>query len=173
MEAVEWIKLTLVGRSEDAEVLSAVMSMLDEGLLIEDLSDLSADSPYGEVLSCELAAADRTTCAVSVFLPADRPIAEAAAFVRERVAAVGACGRGGDRGHPRGGLGRELEALLSPDPLRPADRGARVGGLYPRRGGSVWRKIRPLRPSVSLAQAVVECHKIRQKPTKKQIIIYI
>lgn len=89
MEAVEWIKLTLVGRSEDAEVLSAVMSMLDEGLLIEDLSDLSADSPYGEVLSDELAAADRTACAVSVFLPADRPIAEAAAFVRERVAAVG------------------------------------------------------------------------------------
>lgn len=87
MEAVEWTKLTLVGKSEDAELLCAVMSMLDEGLLIEDLSDLSADSPYGEVLSEELASADRTACAVSVFLPAERSVAEAAAFVRERLAA--------------------------------------------------------------------------------------
>ena len=89
MEAVEWTKLTLVGKSADVEALSAVMSMLDEGLLIEDLSDLSADSPYGEVLSDELAAADRDGCAVSVFLPADRSVAEAAAFVRERVMAAG------------------------------------------------------------------------------------
>ena len=89
MEAVEWTKLTLVGKSADAEALTAVMSLLDEGLLIEDFSDLTADSPYGEVLSEELAAADREGCAVSVFLPADRSVAEAAAFVRERLAAVG------------------------------------------------------------------------------------
>ena len=89
MEAVEWTKLTLVGKSADAEALTAVMSLLDEGLLIEDFSDLTADSPYGEVLSDELAAADREGCAVSVFLPADRSVAEAAAFVRERIAEAG------------------------------------------------------------------------------------
>ena len=89
MEAVEWTKLTLVGKSADVEALTAVMSLLDEGLLIEDFSDLTADSPYGEVLSDELAAADREGCAVSVFLPADRSVAEAAAFVRERLAAAG------------------------------------------------------------------------------------
>ena len=88
METTEWTKLTLKGRCEDVEILSAVMSMLDEGLLIEDLSDLLGDSPYGEVLP-ELSEADRDTAAVSVFLPADRSLSEAATFVRERLAAVG------------------------------------------------------------------------------------
>ena len=88
METTEWTKLTLKGRCEDVEILSAVMSMLDEGLLIEDFSDLTGDSPYGEVLP-ELAADARNTAAVSVFLPADRSPAEAAAFVRERLSAVG------------------------------------------------------------------------------------
>ena len=88
METTEWTKLTLKGRCEDVEILSAVMSMLDEGLLIEDFSDLLGDSPYGEVLP-ELSEADRDTAAVSVFLPADRSLSEAATFVRERLAAVG------------------------------------------------------------------------------------
>lgn len=88
MDTAEWIRLTLTGKSADVEILSAVMSMLDEGLLIEDLSDLTGDSPYGEVLP-ELCEGDRESAAVSVFLPADRSVAEAAAFVRERLEAVG------------------------------------------------------------------------------------
>ena len=87
METTEWIKLTACGKSEDVEILSAVMLMLDEGIMIEDLSDLTADSPYGEVLSDELADAKAAGgAAVSVFLPSERNIAEAVAFVRERLA---------------------------------------------------------------------------------------
>ena len=89
MEHTEWTQLTLLGRARDLEVLTAVMSMLSEGLLIEDVSDLSGDSPFGEVISDELLAADRESAAVSVFLPAERSVPEAAAFVRERLAAVG------------------------------------------------------------------------------------
>ncbi len=90
MATAEWIQLTLAGRSEDTELLVAILSMLDEGILIEDLSDLTADSPYGEVLSEELAAADRTRVRVSVFLPtASSSPTEAAAFVRERLAEAG------------------------------------------------------------------------------------
>ena len=86
MENTEWIKLTACGKSEDVEILSAVMLMLDEGIMIEDLSDLTADSPYGEVLSEELSDAKREDgAAVSVFLPSDRNIAEAVAFLRERL----------------------------------------------------------------------------------------
>ncbi len=91
MENAEWTQLTLTGKSEDTELLSAILSMLDEGVLIEDLSDLTADSPYGEVLSEELATADRTKVRVSVFLPSSHPIAEAAAFVRERLAEASLC----------------------------------------------------------------------------------
>ena len=86
MENTEWIKLTVNGKSEDVEILSALMLMLDEGIMIEDLSDLTADSPYGEVLSDELADAPRDGAAVSVFLPSERNIPEAVAFLRERLA---------------------------------------------------------------------------------------
>ncbi len=89
MAIAEWTKLTLEGKSADVPMMAAVLSMLDEGLLIEDLSDLSADSPYGEVLSEELATADRESARVSVFLPADRPLSEATAFVRDRLAECG------------------------------------------------------------------------------------
>ena len=86
MENAEWIKLTATGRSSDVELLSAVMLMLDEGIMIEDFSDLTADSPYGEVLSDELAAVPRDRAAVSVFLPSERNIPEAVAFLRDRLA---------------------------------------------------------------------------------------
>lgn len=89
MAIAEWNKLTLEGKSADVPTMAAVLSMLDEGLLIEDLSDLSADSPYGEVLSEELATADRECAHVSVFLPADRPLTEVTAFVRDRLSACG------------------------------------------------------------------------------------
>ena len=86
MENTEWIKLTVNGKSEDVEILSAVMLMLGEGIMIEDLSDLTADSPYGEVLSDELADAKAANgAAVSVFLPSECNIAEAVSFVRERL----------------------------------------------------------------------------------------
>ena len=81
METTEWTKLTLKGRSEDVEILSAVMSMLDEGLMIEDYSDLSGDSPFGEVVSEELAARDREAAAVSVFLPTERVTPDLLSFV--------------------------------------------------------------------------------------------
>ena len=103
MDVAEWTKVTLTGKSEDVELLAAVMSLLDEGLLIEDFSDLSADSPYGEVLSDELSSVDRTRAAVSVFLPADRSVTEAAQFVRERLAAAG------------------IEAVLTTDGIREED----------------------------------------------------
>ncbi len=89
MDTCEWTKLTLTGKSADLEILTAVMSMLSEGLLIEDYSDLTGDSPFGEVVGEELLSLDREVAAVSVFLPSDRSIAEAADFVRERLALAG------------------------------------------------------------------------------------
>lgn len=89
MEHTEWTQLKLSGRVCDLEVLTAVMSMLSEGLLIEDTSDLTGDSPFGEVVSDELLAADREAASVSVFLASDRSVAEAAAFVRARLSDAG------------------------------------------------------------------------------------
>lgn len=89
MEEKEWNKLTLRGKTADGENLCAILSMLDPGLLIEDYSDLTGDSPYGEVLCGEMAEKDPTLFAVSVFLPAERPLIEATSFVRERLSDSG------------------------------------------------------------------------------------
>ena len=89
MEEKEWNKLTLRGKTADGENLCAILSMLDPGLLIEDYSDLTGDSPYGEVLCGEMAEKDPTRFAVSVFLPAERPLIEATSFVRERLSDSG------------------------------------------------------------------------------------
>ena len=34
-----WTKLTVVGKTADLDTITAVMSMLDNGLMIEDYSD--------------------------------------------------------------------------------------------------------------------------------------
>lgn len=89
MEGKNWIKLTAHGKSRDLEVLSAVMSLLDEGLLIEDYSDLALDTRLGELPPDGMDAMDREAAAVSVFLPGDTPVEDAAALVRERLGAAG------------------------------------------------------------------------------------
>ena len=89
MEEREWNKLTLRGKTADGEILCAILSMLDPGLLIEDYSDLNGDSPYGEILDGEMAEKDPEAYAVSVFLPVDRPLTEATAWVRDRLADSG------------------------------------------------------------------------------------
>ncbi len=86
MEGFEWNKLTLTGKREDEEALSAILSLLDDGsLMIESYEELQVNESYGEFLDEELKALDRDSTRVSVFLPAERSVSEAAAFLRERL----------------------------------------------------------------------------------------
>ena len=82
----EWIKLSLYGRQEDVEILTAVISMIENGVMIEDYSDVSTDGLYGALIDESILTADKTPVTVSVFLPADRSLAEAKAFLSERIA---------------------------------------------------------------------------------------
>ncbi len=88
MENKSWKKLTAHGKSEDSELLCALLSLFDDGLMIEDYSDLSPEERYGELLDEDIERADRTRCAVSVFLPEECDLAAAAAELRERLAAL-------------------------------------------------------------------------------------
>ncbi len=81
----EWIKLSLVGKHDEAETLAAVMSMIDNGIMIEDYSDISTDGMYGALIDESILNADKTRAVVSVFLSADKSIPEAVAFLRERI----------------------------------------------------------------------------------------
>ncbi len=85
----EWTKLTATGKTEDLEQIAAVMSMLDNGLMIEDFSDVTTDGVYGDLIDESILQADRTHGAVSLFVPAEKSVAEYALFLRERFSALG------------------------------------------------------------------------------------
>ena len=85
----EWIKLSLLGKQPDVEILTAVISMIDNGVMIEDYSDVSTDGLYGALIDESILNADKTKVTVSVFLSAERNLAEAKAFLAERIETLG------------------------------------------------------------------------------------
>lgn len=84
-----WNKLTATGRTEKLEEISAVMSMLDNGLMIEDYSDFTLNGMYGDLVDEAILNSDRTHVRVSIFVPEEKSLAEYVAFLRERFAALG------------------------------------------------------------------------------------
>lgn len=86
--AGSWTKLTVKGNVKDLEEISAVMSMLDNGLMIEDYSDFSFNGMYGELVDEAILNADKDSVAVSIFVPEEKPIAEFRAFLQDRFRAL-------------------------------------------------------------------------------------
>ena len=87
--AGNWTKLTVTAKTEELETVSAVMSMIDNGLMIEDYSDFSFSGMYGELVDDEILNADTNIVKVSVFVPEERPLFEYVAFLRERFSSLG------------------------------------------------------------------------------------
>ena len=48
--AGSWTKVTVTGNTRDLDGITSVMSMLDNGLMIEDYSDFSLNGMYGELV---------------------------------------------------------------------------------------------------------------------------
>ncbi|MBO5879803.1 MAG: 50S ribosomal protein L11 methyltransferase [Clostridia bacterium] len=65
------------------------MSLIDNGLMIEDYSDFSFSGMYGELVDDSILNADKDTVKVSVFIPEERSFVEARAFIVERFFALG------------------------------------------------------------------------------------
>ena len=87
--AGNWTKLTATGKTADLDTISSVMSMIDNGLMIEDYSDFSLNGMYGELVDDSILNADKNTVKVSVFVPEERSLAECRAFISDRFAALG------------------------------------------------------------------------------------
>ena len=83
-----WTKLTVTGNIRDLDEISAVMSMLDNGLMIEDYSDFSLNGMYGELVDEAILNADKETVKVSIFVPEEKNLEEYRAFLAERLAAL-------------------------------------------------------------------------------------
>lgn len=73
------------------EQVCAVMSMVDNGLMIEDYSDADENlkTVYGDLLDEKILNADKTVASVSVFIPDERNPAEALSYIKDRLAFIG------------------------------------------------------------------------------------
>ena len=84
-----WTKVTVTGKTKDLDNIVAVMSMLDNGLMIEDFSDFSLNGMYGELVDDTILNADRETVKVSLFVPEERNFLEYTTFLEARLPALG------------------------------------------------------------------------------------
>ena len=81
----DWTQVKVTVSLEHLDTLVAIMSMLNNNLMIEDFSDIDLKTCYGDLIDESILNADKSIASVSVFLPAERPFSEAVAFVRERM----------------------------------------------------------------------------------------
>ncbi len=86
---MQWIQIKVTGKTADLDTISAVMSMVDNSLQIEDFSDVTTDGMYGALLDESLLNADKTKAAVSVYIPETKNVMEAKAFIENQLAAEG------------------------------------------------------------------------------------
>ncbi|MEE0970693.1 MAG: 50S ribosomal protein L11 methyltransferase [Clostridia bacterium] len=90
MENVKnWTQLRVTVALELLDETSAIMSMLDNNLMIEDYSDIDLKSVYGDLIDESLLNADKTIASISIFIPCEKSPTDAMAFLRERFSSEG------------------------------------------------------------------------------------
>lgn len=82
----EWTRIKVTVAREALDTLTAIMSMIDLNLMIEDYSDIDLKTCYGDLIDESILNADKTVASVSVFLPMEKSVSDAVAFIRERAA---------------------------------------------------------------------------------------
>ena len=87
----QWIQIKVTSKVENLDQLCAVMSMLSNGLQIEDYSDIEdriLDGVYGDLIDESVLNADRTVASVSIYVPADKPTEYYTMYLNERFDAL-------------------------------------------------------------------------------------
>lgn len=85
----DWTQLRVTVSLEDLDELTAIMSMVSNNLQIEDYSDIDLKTCYGDLIDESILNADKTVASVSVYLPAERNVAETVSFLKARFDACG------------------------------------------------------------------------------------
>ena len=88
-EIKDWTQLRATVKLEELDEASAIMSMLDNNLMIEDYSDIDMKSVYGDLIDESLLNADKTIASISIYIPAEKSPTDAIAFLRERFVTSG------------------------------------------------------------------------------------
>ncbi len=91
MENTNWIQIKATCNAEDLDTVCSVMCMINNGLMIEDYSDVDGvlDGVYGDLIDESLLNADRTRSAVSIFVPESASPAETELMLSERLKTLG------------------------------------------------------------------------------------
>ena len=84
-----WTKLTVTTDLKRSDGVIAVMSMLDNGLMIEDYSDFSLNGMYGDLADESILNADKNTVKVSLFVPEEKNLSEYRMFIEARLGSLG------------------------------------------------------------------------------------
>lgn len=88
-DVTEWLQIKVTVKTERIDELTAVMSMINSNLMIDDLSDIDLKTCYGDLIDETILNADKSHASVSYFVPKDANIADDMAFLRDRLAASG------------------------------------------------------------------------------------
>ncbi|MBO4322569.1 MAG: 50S ribosomal protein L11 methyltransferase [Clostridia bacterium] len=99
----EWTAIRATVKTPLLDRLTAIMSVIDTGLMIEDYSDFSLNGVYGELVDDSILKADRSVASVTVFIPEDSDASVPLSFLRSQLTAEG------------------IEATVSCEPVREED----------------------------------------------------
>lgn len=90
-EQKTWIQIKVTCSSSDLDTVTSVMSMVDNGLMIEDYSDVDSilNGVYGDLIDEKILNANRNQSAVSIFVPIERSPGETEQFIRQRFDELG------------------------------------------------------------------------------------
>lgn len=88
---MSWTQIRVECALTDLDTVTAVMSMIDNGLMIEDYSDVTEglNAIYGELLDEEILKKDKSKAAVSVYLSEDRNATETLTVLNARFSSLG------------------------------------------------------------------------------------
>ena len=88
---MKWTQIKVSGNIKDKDEICAVMTMVDQGLMIEDYSDVleGLNAMYGELLDESIINADKEKVAVSIFVSEEKNYAECVTFLRDRFSLLG------------------------------------------------------------------------------------
>ncbi len=81
---MEWTQLRVESTLAHRDEICAVMCMLDEGIVVEDYSDIDMKTVYADLIDEKILSADKNRIAVSIYVAQDQPLTEYVAFLRDR-----------------------------------------------------------------------------------------
>ena len=84
----EWTQLRVTVPLAQLDELVALMSMINNNLMIEDYSDIDTNlkTCYGDLIDEKILNANKDVASVSVFIPSDRSYMDDLAYIRQRIA---------------------------------------------------------------------------------------